>query len=93
MVTIKVTTTLEGISSEATETNITVPLENLLATMPSLHGMHSTSAHGVSTIWLQFTNATAQEALQQVQSRTARVASALPANVHGPVVTESSYPH
>ncbi len=92
MVAIEVTTSLGDMSSEATEDELTAPLETLLATAPSLREMRSSSAHGVSTIWLQFKGTSAPVALQWVRHRVAQATSRLPAGVHGPVVTESNYP-
>lgn len=90
IVTVKVTTSVEGISPDATEANITVPLERRLADIKSLHDMRSISAHGVSTIWLQFKGTSAQDAIQLVQQRVAPAISTLPAGVKGPVVSHDT---
>ena len=91
-VTIEVTTLMDGISSEDTETAITTPLENFLVTMPSLRGMHSISGHGRSRIWLQLKGITAPDALKLVRQQVAEAAGRLPAGATRPVVTESRYP-
>ena len=92
MIEIKVTTSIGRISSEETEATITIPLEQVLVNTPSLHTMRSTSAHGVSTIWMQFKTLNAHDALQAVKRKVEQATSELPPNVIGPVVTESSYP-
>ena len=91
-ITIRVTTSLSGLSSEATESTITAPLENLLVSLRSLEQMHAMSAHGTSTIWIEFEAIGAEHALRMVKERVARAASLLPANVVGPVVTRSDNP-
>jgi multidrug efflux pump subunit AcrB len=92
MVAIKVTTTSAGASAEATETGVTVPLEKALVRLPGFHKLLSTSAQGVSTIWLQFKDINSQEALRMVQLQVASIALGLPDGVSGSLVIESSYP-
>ncbi|MEE9423561.1 MAG: efflux RND transporter permease subunit [Methylococcales bacterium] len=67
---ISVTTAWQGASAEDIETSITIPLEQSLRTVDSLRKIQSTSAEGVSNIFLEFKEGSdIVVALNQVKQR------------------------
>ncbi len=67
---IRVTTVWQGASAEDIETSITIPLEQSLRTVDGLRKMNSTSAEGLSNIFLEFKEGSnIVVALNQVKQR------------------------
>lgn len=89
LVTVKVSTSLPGLSPEAAETRLTNPLEQALRALSTLERMRSTSSEGRSVIWLQLRAATPLAALRQVRHQVSLAAPVLPAELKWPEVVES----
>lgn len=81
-----------GVSPADIETLVTNPLENELTDVKKLKKMNSTSAEGVSMIFLEFEpDADIDEAMQRVRDRVNRAKPNLPSDVEDTDVSEISF--
>lgn len=91
-----VVTIYPGADPATVEAAVTAPLEDVIATVPGLVRLRSTSAENVSIITAEFSwKADLQESLKQLENNVAVAASFLPAGIERPVVLRtdpSQYP-
>ena len=86
-----VTTPYIGVSPADMESLVTVPVENELAGVADLKRMLSTSAEGVSVVFLEFEpEVVIEEALQRVRDRVDRARPKLPEDVEETEIKEIS---
>lgn len=89
---VMVTTPYVGVSPRDIESLVTVPLENELAGLKGLKLMRSTSAEGVSIVFLEFEpDIIIEDALQRVRDRVNRARPKLPDDVEESQVRELSF--
>ncbi|TVQ93606.1 MAG: hypothetical protein EA397_03970 [Deltaproteobacteria bacterium] len=89
---VMVTTPYVGVSPRDVESLVTVPLENELAGLKGLKLMRSTSAEGVSIVFLEFEpDVVIEDAIQQVRDRVNRSRPKLPDDVEESRVRELSF--
>lgn len=87
-----VTTPYLGVSPEDIESLVTVPLENELAGLKDLKKMRSTSAEGISIVFLEFEpEVIIEDALQRARDRVSRAKPKLPEDVEDPEIREISF--
>lgn len=86
------TTVYTGVSPVDIETLVTNPIERQLTGLKKLKKMNSTSAEGVSMIFLEFEpDVDIQEAMQRVRDRVSRAKPDLPTDVEETDVDEISF--
>jgi multidrug efflux pump len=89
---VMVTTPYQGVSPRDIESLVSIPLENELAGLKSLKLMRSTSAEGVSILFLEFEpDVVIEDALQRVRDRVNRARPKLPDDVDESSVRELSF--
>jgi multidrug efflux pump len=89
---VMVTTPYQGVSPKDIESLVTVPIENELAGVKGLKLMRSTSAEGVSIVFLEFEpDVVIEDALQKVRDRVDTARGDLPDDVDQSVVRELSF--
>lgn len=82
-----VVTIYPGADPATVEAAVTAPLEDVIATVPGLVRLRSTSAENVSIITAEFSwKADLQESLKQLENNVAVAASFLPAGIERPVL-------
>ncbi|MDD9967859.1 MAG: efflux RND transporter permease subunit [Myxococcales bacterium] len=87
-----VTTPYIGVSPADMESLVTVPVENELAGIKDLKTMRSTSAEGVSIVFLEFEpEVVIEEAMQRVRNRVDRARPKLPEDVEETEIKEISF--
>jgi len=89
---VMVTTPYVGVSPKDMESLVSIPIENEIAGVTGLKEMKSTSAEGVSLVFLEFEpDVDIEDALQKVRDRVERAKSDLPEDAEDPVVREISF--
>jgi multidrug efflux pump subunit AcrB/outer membrane protein TolC len=89
---IMVITPYVGVSPKDIESLVSVPLENELAGVKGLKTMRSTSAEGVSSVFMEFEpDVDIEDALQKVRDRVNRAKTELPEDAEEPQVRELSF--
>ncbi|MGD8860093.1 MAG: efflux RND transporter permease subunit, partial [Myxococcales bacterium] len=87
-----VTTPYVGVSPADMESIVTVPIENELAGVSDLKRMMSTSAEGISVVFLEFEpEVVIEDALQRVRDRVNRARTKLPDDVDESEIREISF--
>ena len=89
---VMVTTPYVGVSPKDIESLVTIPIENEIAGVNGLKEMKSTSAEGVSIVFLEFEpDVDITDALQKVRDRVERAKSDLPDDAEDAIVREISF--
>lgn len=89
---VMVTTPYIGVSPKDIESLVSIPIENEIAGVKGLKEMRSTSAEGVSIVFLEFEpDVVIEDALQKVRDRVDRSKNKLPDDAEDPVVREISF--
>lgn len=89
---VMVTTPYVGVSPRDIESLVSIPLENELAGLKGIKLMRSTSAEGVSLVFLEFEpDVVIEDAMQRVRDRVNRARTKLPEDVEESQVRELSF--
>src|SRR5690606_23404448 len=87
---VAVVTVYPGADPESVEADVTVPIEQALATVPGLTRLTSQSSENISFVLAEFAwGSDVDQALRQVQANVASVAQLLPSQASTPVVVQA----